>query len=158
MAEVARTPGWWFDDIIVGRTYEFGAARVTADDIALFHERFAPHLPLKASEPGREGRGPRAAESHIYALWRRMLFDETREWPILQRLGQDALRYYRAVYAGDELTVRLAFLATEDRNDREGVLVASHEVMDVDGLLVMSVMTRTLLAKRPKAINADPGL
>ncbi|MCA3698099.1 MAG: hypothetical protein INF09_15635, partial [Aquidulcibacter sp.] len=49
----------------------------------------------------------------------------------------------------EELSVRLTFLATEDRNDREGVLTASHEVQDQDGLLVMSVMTRTLMAKRP---------
>ena len=153
MSILPRQPGWWFEDIIVGRTYDFGAALVSAEDITLFHERFAPNLPLKASEQGREGAGPRAAESHIYALWRRMLWEETREWPVLQRLGQDALRYYKAAYAGEELSVRLTFLATEDRNDREGVLTASHEVQDQDGLLVMSVMTRTLMAKRP--IKAD---
>jgi acyl dehydratase len=144
-----RQPGWWFEDIIVGRTYDFGAANVTADDIALFHERFAPNLPLKTAEPGRSDAGPRAAESHVYALWRRMLWEETREWPVVQRLGQDALRYYKAVYSGEELSVRLTFLAVEDRTDREGVLMASHEVLDREGLLVMSVMTRTLMAKRP---------
>lgn len=145
-----RQPGWWFEDIIVGRTYDFGAAKVTADDIALFHERFAPNLPLKPREPGREGAGPRAAESHIYALWRRMLWEETREWPVLQRLGQDALRYYKAVYAGEELTVRLTFMAVEDRSDHDGILTASHDILDQDGLLVMSVMTRTRMAKRPR--------
>ena len=55
-------------------------------------------------------------------------------------------------------TVRLTFLATEDRNDREGVLIAQHEVLDRSGLLVMSVITRTLLAKRPPATNPDPDL
>ncbi len=149
MSILPRQPGWWFEDIIVGRSYDFGAALVSADDIALFHERFAPNLPLKASEKGREGAGPRAAESHVYALWRRMLWEETREWPVLQRLGQDALRYYKAVYAGEVLSVRLTFLATEDRSDRDGVLTANHEVQDQDGLLVMSVMTRTLMSKRP---------
>jgi acyl dehydratase len=79
-----------------------------------------------------------------------MLWEETRNWPVVQRLGQDALRYYKASYAGEELTVRLCFLATEDRSDTEGVLTASHEVLDQDGLLVMSVMTRTVMAKRPK--------
>lgn len=151
MSILPRQPGWWFEDIIVGRTYDFGAANVTADDIALFHERFAPNLPLKTAEPGRADAGPRAAESHVYALWRRMLWEETREWPVVQRLGQDALRYYKAVYAGEELSVRLTFLAVEDRTDREGVLMASHEVMDREGLLVMSVMTRTLMAKRPQS-------
>ncbi len=149
MSILPRQPGWWFEDIIIGRTYDFGAAQVTADDITLFHERFAPNLPLKTREAGKEGAGPRAAESHIYALWRRMLWEETRDWPVIQRLGQDALRYYKASYAGEELTVRLSFLATENRNETEGVLTASHEVLDQDGLLVMSVMTRTVMAKRP---------
>lgn len=150
MSILPRQPGWWFEDIIVGRTYDFGAAQVTGEDIALFHERFAPNLPLKTAEAGREDAGPRAAESHVYALWRRMLWDETREWPVLQRLGQDALRYYKAVYAGEELSVRLTFLAVEDRSDVAGVLMANHEVLDREGLLVMSVMTRTLMAKRPR--------
>jgi acyl dehydratase len=145
-----RQPGWWFEDIIVGRTYDFGAAKVTAEDITLFHERFAPNLPLKPREVDADGddKGPRTAEAHVYALWRRMLWEETRDWPVLQRLGQDALRFYRTVYAGEELTVRLSFLAVEDRSDHEGVLIASHEVLDREGLLVMSVMTRTLMAKR----------
>jgi acyl dehydratase len=150
MSALPHIPGWWFEDIIVGRTYEFGAALVTAEDIALFHERFAPHLPTKPAEKGLEGRGPRTAESHVYALWRRMLFDETRTWPILQRLGQDALRYYKAVYAGDALSVRLTFLSTEDLGSDRGILLANHDVLDQDGLMVMSVITRTMMAKRPK--------
>jgi acyl dehydratase len=156
MAVAGAGPGWWFEDIVIGRSYEFGCARVTSEDIALFHERFAPNLPLKAPRPGDEDLGPRAAESHVYALWRRMLWEETREWPVLQRIGQDALRYYKAVHAGEELTVRLTFLSVEDRGPREGVLMANHEVLDREGLLVMSVMTRTLLAKRPPPLNADP--
>lgn len=150
MAILPKQPNWWFDDIIKGRSYDFGIAEVSAEDIALFHERFAPHLPLKANDKGLEHRGPRAAESHIYALWRRMLFDETRTWPILRRLAQDNLRYYRACYAGDKLHVRLTFNSIENRNDEEGVLVANHEILDNEELLVMSVVTRTLMAKRPK--------
>lgn len=145
-----QQPGWWFEDIVIGRSYEFGAARLTLEDVELFRDRFAPNLPLKANEEAAAGKGPRAAESHVYALWRRMLWEETRDWPVLQRLGQDALRYYRAVYPGETLTVRLTFLATEDRGPREGVLVANHDVLDEDGLLVMSVMTRTLMARRPQ--------
>jgi acyl dehydratase len=152
MSALPHIPGWWFEDIIIGRTYEFGAALVTADDIALFHERFAPHLPMKPAEPGLENRGPRAAESHVYALWRRMLFDETRQWPIIQRLGQDALRYYKAAYAGDALSVKLTFLSTEDLGSDRGILLANHDVIDAEGLIVMSVMTRTMMAKRPKDV------
>ncbi|WP_240008174.1 MaoC family dehydratase [Pseudaquidulcibacter saccharophilus] len=150
MAILPRTPDWYFEDIIVGRSYDFGAEEITADDIALIHEKFAPDLPNKASEKGLEHRGPRAAESHVYAVWRKMLFDETRSWPIVKRLAQDNLRFYRSCYAGDKLHVRLTFLSLEDRTGDEGVLVASNEVLDEDELLVMSVLTRSLIAKRPK--------
>lgn len=153
MAVLPRQPNWWFEDIIVGRTYDFGAGEIKAEDISLFHERFAPHLPDKPYEKGLEHKGPRAAESHVYAVWRKMLFDETRTWPVVKRLAQDNLRYYRACYAGDQLHVRLTFLSAEDRCDEEGVLVAQHEILDNDDLLVMSVITRTLLAKCPGKIR-----
>ncbi|KAF0115449.1 MAG: hypothetical protein FD163_1561 [Hyphomonadaceae bacterium] len=144
-----KQPNWWFDDIIIGRSYEFGIGEITADDIAMFHEKFAPNLPLKQSEIGLEHRGPRAAESHIYAIWRKMLFDETRTWPIIKRMTQDNLRFYKACYAGDKLSVMLNFLTVEDRG-QDGVLTANHEIIDQDGLLVMGVLTRTSMAKRPK--------
>ena len=136
---------WFFEDVILGRTYEFGAARVDAEDIAWFHDRFAPNMPLK--ELG--DKGPRAAESHVYALWRKMLYDETRTWPIVQRQAQDALRYYKPVFAGDVLNVKLTFVATEDHAPDKGVLISSQEVLDQDGLIVMSLLTRMILAKRP---------
>lgn len=150
MAILPRTPNWWFEDIIVGRTYDFGAAEITEDEIHLMHEHFAPDMPNKPSEKGREHRGSRAAESHVYAVWRKMLYDETRTWPMVKRLAQDNLRFYRTCYAGDKLHVRLTFISVEDRNDEEGVLVANHEILDDDELLVMSVITRSLLAKRPE--------
>lgn len=150
MTILPRNPNWFFDDIIIGRTYEFGACSISKDDIEIFHNLFAPNMEEKPAEAGFEHRGSRVAESHIYALWRQMLYDETRSWPILRRLGQDNLRFYRTCYAGDELHVRMCFLATEDRDDSCGVMVASHEVLDADELLVMSVLTRTLVAKRPK--------
>lgn len=149
MTILPRQPNWWFEDIIIGRTYDFGAAMLEAKDIAIFHELFAPNLPAKPLEAGFEHKGPRAAESHIYAIWRKMLFDETRTWPILRRLTQENLRFYRACYAGDKLFVRLNFLSVEDRGEDGGILTASHEILDNDELLVMSVLTRTLMAKMP---------
>lgn len=151
MTILPKSPNWFFEDIIIGRTYEFGACAISLDDIEVFHRLFAVNMPHKPSETGMEHRGARVAESHIYALWRQMLYDETRSWPILRRLGQDNLRFYRTCYAGDELHVRMCFLATEDRDEKSGVMVASHEVLDKEDLLVMSVLTRTLVAKRPNS-------
>ena len=150
MTILPKQPNWWFDDIIVGRTFEFGAGEITAEDVQLFHDRFAPNLPLKPLDKGIEHLGPRAADSHIYAVFRKMLFDETRSWPILARMSQDNLRFYKACHAGDKLSVMMTFMAVEDRSPSEGVLTANHEVINQEGLLVMSVLTRTLMAKRPK--------
>lgn len=140
---------WYFDDIPVGYTHSFGSAPVTAEDVALFKARFAPHLPLAAEgqsavEP--EPNGP-AAQAHVFALWSRMLWEETRDWPVLARLGQDALRWYRTARAGDVLSMRVTFVSKQPVTDSRGILIASHEVVNQNGELVMALMTRTVMAR-----------
>jgi hypothetical protein len=68
-----RGQSWLFDDIPLGYVHVFGAALVTGEDIRLFHDRFAPHLPLRADAPSAET--PPAAQAHVYALWSRMLWE-----------------------------------------------------------------------------------
>lgn len=137
---------WHFDDIPIGYTHVFGAAPVTGDDLALFQSRFAPYLPLKAGDGG-DGQQP-AAQAHVYALWSRMLWEETRDWPVLARLGQDALRWYKTAQAGDVLSVRLTFVGKQPMSDDRGILIASHDVLNQHGELVMGLMTRTVMARK----------
>lgn len=139
---------WALDDIPIGYTHVFGAAVVEANDIELFQERFAPYLPLKA-ENDAASLGPPAAQAHVYALWSRMLWEETQNWPVLARLGQDALRWYKTAHAGDHLSVRLTFVSKQQLGDDRGILIAEHDVLNQHGELVMSLMTRTLMARRP---------
>ena len=40
MTILPKQPNWWFEDIIIGRTYDFGAALVSAKDIKIFHDLF----------------------------------------------------------------------------------------------------------------------
>lgn len=140
---------WYFDDIPLGYTHAFGHAAVTEDDIAIFKERFAPHLPL-ASESEAQTKAL-ASQAHIYGLWSRMLWDETKDWPVLARLGQDALRWYRTAAAGDTLSLRVTFVSKQPVSDTRGILIASHEVLNQDGELVMALMTRTVMARHPEA-------
>lgn len=91
--------------------------------------------------------GPPAAQAHIYALWSRMLWDETKDWPVRARLGQDALRWYKTAHAGDVLSVRLTFLSKQTIADDRGILIAQHDMLNQNGELVMSLMTRTLMAR-----------
>lgn len=141
-----RGQSWLFDDIPLGYVHVFGAATVSAEDLRLFHERFAPHLPLRADAVAEPN--PPAAQAHIYALWSRMLWEETKDWPVLARLGQDALRWYKTAHAGDVLSVRLTFVSKQPVSADRGILIASHEVLDQTGEMVMALMTRTVMARR----------
>lgn len=140
---------WSFDDIPVGYVRLFGAAEVTGDDIALFSERFAPYLPLNPEKPA-DAFAP-AAQAHVYALWSRMLWEETKDWPVLARLGQDALRWYKTAQAGDVLSVRLTFMSKQPIGDDRGILITQHDVTNQAGELVMSLMTRTVMARSADA-------
>jgi hypothetical protein len=141
-----RGQSWLFDDIPLGYVHVFGAAHVTGEDIRLFHDRFAPHLPLGTATPDAEA--PPAAQAHVFALWSRMLWEETKDWPVLARLGQDALRWYKTAHAGDVLSVRLTFVSKQMVSEDRGLLLASHEVLDQSGEMVMALITRTVMARR----------
>jgi hypothetical protein len=143
---VTAERSWYFDDLAIGEMREFGVASISAEDLALFCERFSPHLPLNPEEPA-PARAP-CAQAHVYALWTRMLWDETKHWPVLARLGQDALRWYKTAHAGDTLAVRLTFVSKQPIADDRGILIAQHDVVNQAGELVMSVLTRTMIARR----------
>lgn len=140
----------YFDDIPVYGEASFGPAEVSADDVAMFHERFAPYLP-GAGDADAPADKRAAAQAHVYALWSRMLAEHTRDWPVLARIGQDQLRWYKTVYAGDALTVRVRFMTADALDDARGVVVTEHEVMNQDGELVMSLLTRAVVARRARA-------
>jgi hypothetical protein len=139
---------WAFDDIPIGYVHMFGAAAVDAGDLRLFVDRFAPHLPLKGSGGAGQDPSPPAAQAHVYALWSRMLWEETKDWPVLARLGQDALRWYKTAHAGDVLSVRLTFMAKDAVSQDRGILIANHEVLNHNGELVMALMTRTVMGRK----------
>jgi acyl dehydratase len=143
---------FWFDDIRVGVVRKFGGIDVRAGDIVLFVERFAPHLPLRATQGAvaPSARGPAAPQALLYGLWTRMLWEETGTWPVRARLGQDALRWYKTAHAGDTLSVKLCFVAKDDVAIDHGLLIAQHDVMNQEGELIFSIMTRTLIDKEPR--------
>ena len=78
-----------------------------------------------------------------------MLWEETRDWPVLARLGQDALRWYKTAHAGDTLVIRLTFVSKQPIGEDRGILIAQHDVLNQAGELVMSLMTRTMVGRKP---------
>jgi acyl dehydratase len=139
--------GMHFDDIHPGQVFSFGGSRLTAEDVEEFLERFAPHLPMHEGEFNRVDRRA-VAQGHVYALWSRMLYEFTHDWPILARIGQDQLRWYKTAYVDDVLTVRITFLTAEPLDSARGVVVTQHDVLNQHGELVMSLLTRAVVARR----------
>jgi acyl dehydratase len=138
---------WYLDDIPLGYTHRCGSYPVTEEDVAVFKERFAPHLPLAQGEGAAPGEDRFAAQAHVYAVWSRLLWDETKDWPVLARLGQDALRWYRPAEPGDVLQLKVTFVGKQPVNEARGILIASHELVNQNGELVMALMTRTVMAR-----------
>ncbi len=135
----------YFEEVIVGDVMSFGAEPLRKADVDEFRHRFAPLLPEGADAAPRKGEIA-AAQAHIYAIWARMLYEYTQDWPIVARIGQDQLRWYKTAFSGDVLSVRMTILAKERGHPDGGVVVTQHEVMNQDGELVMSLMSRAVLA------------
>ncbi len=142
--------GLHFDDIRPGQVFSFGGARLTSEDVTEFLDRFAPHLPMAADEFKRLDRRA-VAQGHVYALWSRMLYEFTHDWPILARIGQDQLRWYKTAYVDDVLSVRITFLTTEPLDMSRGLVVTQHDVLNQRGELVMALLTRAVVARKPPA-------
>lgn len=127
-----------FDDIQVGTTVSMGIQRVDAAQIALFSAAFAPTWNPAEGAP----------DSMVYALWARMEEDLISKWDSFQkRLGQDALRWFRTPPAGEILRGRMTVLAKEPVGDKKGIIIAQHDVLDEDGRLVFSLLTRVTIAR-----------
>jgi acyl dehydratase len=142
---------WFLNDIPLGYTHACGTRTISAEDIAVFKERFAPHLPLASGEASVDAAGHDAfaAQAHVYAVWSALLWEETKDWPVLARLGQDALRWYRTAEAGDVLQLKVTFVGKQPVSEERGILIASHEIVNQKGELVMALMTRTVMARSP---------
>lgn len=135
-------PAPYFDDLATGASWEFGPVTLNEEEIAAFNAAYAPTI------VATEGVRQPAAQSYIYTLWARMVAQFTQDWPIAARIGQDHLRFYKTVFAGDALNVRMTVMARERLDARRGSIVAQHDVVTQSGDLVMSLLSRAVVAAR----------
>lgn len=127
-----------FEDIQVGQVIPLGACAVDAESLAAFIERFAPSWSAADGAP----------EAMIYALWRRLADEAERGMALSKVLAVDALRYVRNPPAGELLRGRMTVMGKDPVGDERGVVIAQHDLLDEDGRLVFSCLTRTLLMRR----------
>jgi acyl dehydratase len=140
-----------FEDVTVGEVREFGAYEVTAEEIREFAASYDPqpiHLDEDAPET-REVGGLIASGWHTAAMTMRMLVEHLlSEQASGVGTGADDLRWRRPVRPDDVLSVRTEVLGKSDRDDGRGEIRLGIETLNDEGEVVMSMVTRSLVARR----------
>jgi acyl dehydratase len=144
----------YFEDFQAGDVSEFGPVSVTAEDIVEFAQRYDPqpfHLDAEAGAATPYG-GLIASGWHTIALYmgmfvRGVLLDSAS----LGSPGVEELRWLAPVRPGDELRGRST--VTEARasstNPRRGTVFTTNEMLNQDGVVVMTMKARGFFERRP---------
>ena len=143
----------FFEDYIVGATYEFGSIAVEEAEVIAFAQRYDPqpiHVDPQAARLSPFG-GLIASGWHSASLMMR-LFVEHYLSPVssLVSPGIDELRWLKPVRPGDILSVRVTVLEanrSRSRPDR-GIVRAFVEVFNQHGEVVMSVKAANMIRSR----------
>lgn len=127
-----------FEDLSVGQVVTLGACAVDAAALAMFIERFAPSWDAEDGAP----------DAMIYALWQKLSAERAETLAQTKSLAVDALRFARNPPAGELLRGRMTVMGKDPVGDQKGIVIAQHDLLDEDGRLVFSCLTRTLFARR----------
>jgi acyl dehydratase len=147
-------PELYFEDFEPGQVLELGSHAVTEDEIVSFAREFDPqsfHVDPDAAGASVFG-GLIASGWHTSAMWMRLYVDS-----MLGRAasmgspGVEELRWLAPVRPGDTLSGRLTVLEatpSERRADR-GTIRSRGEMVNQDGVVVMSMVARGHFGRRP---------
>lgn len=144
----------YFDDFRVGDVTQLGPVTVTEDEIVEFASRYDPqpfHVDAEAASETMYG-GLIASGWHTTALFmgmfvRGVLLDSAS----LGSPGVEEIRWLAPVRPGDELRGRSTILEMRDssKDPRRGTVHSLNEVLNQDGVVVMTMKARGFFAKRP---------
>ena len=128
-----------FDDIEIGQVEYLGEVRVEADALDAFIAAFCPGWTADRGAP----------DTMIFALWSRLDGGASSKWPQTKRLGVDALRWMRNPPAGETLQARMTVMGKDPVGDDKGIVMALHDLLDEQGRLVFSCLTRSVFRRHP---------
>ncbi len=146
----------YFDDYVVGATYEFGDIEINEEEIIEFADRYDPqaiHTDPAAAATGPFG-GLIASGWQTGGLMMRLFVDH-----YLSRVasiaspGIDELRWHKPVRPGDRLSLRVTVvevLPSRSKPDR-GIVRSLIEVLNQDREIVMSMIAMNMLLRRKSA-------
>jgi acyl dehydratase len=145
--------GHTFEDFEPGQVYELGSTTVTEEEIVDFARRFDPqpfHLDAETAKDSDFG-GLIASGWHTGAMWMRLYVDSLLGGGSGQgSSGIEELRWLAPVRPGDTLSGRLTVLETtpSERHPDRGTIRIRGEMMNQDGVTVMSMVSRGRFGRR----------
>ena len=127
-----------FEDLDIGQVVALGACAVDADAVRAFVDRFQPGWDLDDGAP----------DAMVFALWSRLAAERASMLAQTKLLAVDALRFARNPPARELLRGRMTVMGKDPVSDTKGIIIAQHDLLDEDGRLVFSCLSRTLLLRR----------
>jgi acyl dehydratase len=146
-------PEHTFEDFEPGQVYELGSKVVSEDEIVAFARQFDPqpfHLDTEAAKDSVFG-GLIASGWHTGAMWMRLYVDSLLGGVSGQgSSGIEELRWLAPVRPGDTLSGRLIVLeaTSSERHPGRGTIRIRGEMVNQDGVTVMSMISRGRFARR----------
>lgn len=141
-----------FEDFPADELVEYGGIEVSASEIIEFAREFGPQ-PFHTDEEAARGAtgGLIASGWHTSSLLLRMNCDAfLMGSAIIDDPGIQEIRWERPTRPGDRLHVRRRTLANRVRDARAGEVEFLYEVVNQDGLLVMTQRSLLVLERRPQ--------
>jgi acyl dehydratase len=146
-------PDHTFEDFQPGQVYELGNKVVTEEEIVAFARQFDPqpfHLDPEAAQGSVFG-GLIASGWHTGAMWMRLYVDSLLGGASGQgSSGIEELRWLAPVRPGDTLSGRLIVLevTSSESHPKRGTIRIRGEMVNQDGVTVMSMVSRGRFARR----------
>ena len=152
----------YWEDFSVGDVDEFGPVTVTAEEIVEFARRYDPqpfHIDAEAAAAGPFG-GLAASGWHTTVLFmgmfvRSVLLDSAS----LGSPGVEEIRWKAPVRPGDTLSGRSTVTAVEpsSKHAHRGTVFTTNEVVNQDGVVVLTLKARGYFARSRPAPAASSG-
>ncbi len=147
-------PERYFEDFSAGEVLELGSVTVTEAEIVDFARRWDPqafHVDPEAAKASVFG-GLIASGWHTGSMWMRLYVDAMLDTAASQGSpGVEELRWLAPVRPGDTLAGRLTVLdvTPSDRRPDRGTVRIRGEMVNQDGVTVMSMTSRGHFGRRP---------
>ena len=151
-AETSVTPSRFWEDVTIGETTLSRELIVDADEMVEFATKYDPqyfHADAEAAKSSLFG-GLIASGLYTAALWRVLDHEANGDIAWVCGVQWDAVRWRRAVRAGDRLRASSVCRSKRVSNSRPGVgiVVMHHEVVDHDGTIVFEFDSTDLVYRR----------